>query len=281
MLTRICPQCNTKITYKSTNGFNYAVNNDSICRKCAGTDSGFLIGKSGVDNPFYGHRHTKKSRKKMSDSRIKRGNIYKTKKFRKKISKTSKGKNNPMYGRSVYSVWLQKFGKIVADKKLKSFKKKISKSTSGKKNKNYGKTPDNRCGSGWKGWYKGWFFRSLRELSYVVSVLEKEKRDWVSAECNNLRIEYISAEKTKKTYVADFLVDNKYLIEIKPKKLQKTPNNIAKAKAAKRFCKKLGLIYQMVDCKVLSSEQIKNLYDQKSIKFTDLYEKKYKEKYLK
>lgn len=37
----------------------------------------------------------------------------------------SKGKNNPMSGKSVYSVWMQKYGKEIADKKLSAMKEKM------------------------------------------------------------------------------------------------------------------------------------------------------------
>lgn len=38
--------------------------------------------------------------------------------------KGSPGKKNPMHGRSVYDVWLVKFGKEIADQKLEAFKQK-------------------------------------------------------------------------------------------------------------------------------------------------------------
>ena len=38
--------------------------------------------------------------------------------------KGSPGKKNPMYGKSVYDVWLIKFGKEIADQKLEAFRQK-------------------------------------------------------------------------------------------------------------------------------------------------------------
>jgi hypothetical protein len=38
------------------------------------------------------------------------------------MSKVTSGKNNPMYGRSIYDVWLEKFGKEIADQKYKSWR---------------------------------------------------------------------------------------------------------------------------------------------------------------
>lgn len=43
----------------------------------------------------------------------------------KKIMKQqSSGKNNPMYGKSVYSIWLEKYGKEEADKRQEAFREK-------------------------------------------------------------------------------------------------------------------------------------------------------------
>jgi len=36
-------------------------------------------------------------------------------------NKISAGKNNPMYGRSLYSVWVEKYGKEIADEKYKNW----------------------------------------------------------------------------------------------------------------------------------------------------------------
>lgn len=47
------------------------------------------------------------------------------------------GKKNPMYGKSVYSVWLEKYGKEEADKRQKRYSKNMSKAKSGKFNSMY------------------------------------------------------------------------------------------------------------------------------------------------
>lgn len=45
--------------------------------------------------------------------------------YREKIVKATSGKNNKMYGRSVYSVWVEKYGKDVAEIKYSDWKKNI------------------------------------------------------------------------------------------------------------------------------------------------------------
>jgi len=42
------------------------------------------------------------------------------------------GKNNPMYGKKVYDIWLEKYGKEIADEKLMERKKRTSNSLKGK-----------------------------------------------------------------------------------------------------------------------------------------------------
>jgi len=55
------------------------------------------------------------------------------------FSEIVKGEKNPMFGKSVYSVWLKNFGKEEADKRYKIWKEKISKNTSGENNPFFGK----------------------------------------------------------------------------------------------------------------------------------------------
>jgi len=50
-----------------------------------------------------------------------------------------RGKNNGMYGKSAYDIWLKKYGKEEADKRQREVNIKNSKSNSGKNNGFYGK----------------------------------------------------------------------------------------------------------------------------------------------
>jgi len=59
--------------------------------------------------------------------------------FIKKIKKShidkSKGEKNPMFGKSIYSIWLEKNGKKFANKRLKEYKENMSNSLREKKHK--------------------------------------------------------------------------------------------------------------------------------------------------
>lgn len=80
IIKRICPNCKNEIIVSTTrptttcrNYFN-AINKKSVCKKCLGE----II--SGENNPFYGKKHSEKTKEKISKSRT---------------GKTT-GKNNPM-----------------------------------------------------------------------------------------------------------------------------------------------------------------------------------------
>jgi len=67
-------------------------------------------------HPMYCKKHTDESKKKMSGNR-------------ENIS----GKNNPMYNKSFYDIWVKKYGKIESDIKLKIWKNNQSKIHKNKK----------------------------------------------------------------------------------------------------------------------------------------------------
>lgn len=178
---------------------------------------------------------------------------------------------------SLFQCWYNKYGEEVAKEKLVNFKIKQSLNNSGNKNKMYNKPTPIGSGNGWSGWYKNYYFRSLLELSFIIKVLERFKFTWISAECKELIINYIDYNGIPRTYRADFLVNNKYLIECKPKKLQNSITNILKSNAAMIFCKENGYKYKFIDIPILSQEQLIYLYNTKQIKFLERYERKFKQ----
>ena len=259
--TRKCPICQKEMSYTINSNCKQAEKKKTNCLSCGqkvyqNSDSGILqrqkisknykeTGKyAGENNPAYG------------------------------VSKY--GKDNPMYGRSVYQSWIEKYGKEIADQKMDEYKKKQSINTSGKNNPMYGKPTPQGSGNGWSGWYKGWYFRSLHELSYMIGTIEKNNLKWESADTKNLRILYIDNGK-EKTYCADFLIEDKYLIEIKPKRLHRSQSVLAKAAAAEAFCKERGLQDELKDPEKLPMETIVELYNSDTIKLLPRYEAKMKE----
>jgi hypothetical protein len=258
---RKCSKCECEITYKNKYNMLNAEKKQSKCKSCGLKEvmtedvkkrmserfkgkKNPMYGKFGELNPFFGKKHSDETKKKMVVGRD--YSVYKTDEFRQKISKLVKGKGNPMYGKSVYEVWVKKYGKNIAETKMSKFKKLQSKLNSGENNSMYGKPSPKNSGNGICGWYKGWFFRSLLELSYVVSVIERFNLDWENGESEKYKISY-EIDGTKRNYFPDFVIGGKYMVECKPKKLWEIKINKIKFKFAKEFCNKNGLIFKITD----------------------------------
>jgi len=240
MYTRNCPECQDEITYKSKHNCGYAERDGRLCKKCQ---------FKGDRNPFFGKTHTEETKQKILKNRD--NSVYKTEKFRLKMRQLVIDGKTGMKGKSVHSVWVEKYGQEEADRLLLQTKQKHSENNSGAGNPMYGKPAPNGAGNGWKGWYKGLFFRSLRELCFMIENDGKFK----SAE--KIRIPY-QFDGKQRTYAPDFIMGNK-LIEIKPLKLHDSPNNLAKFSAAKTFCDLNGLFFEVIDVKIDTSLIVANL----------------------
>jgi len=270
---RSCPLCNKEIFYKHKSTFKTATINNTNCVSC---------NKKGVKNSNYkgkiwlGRKHKESTKEKISKTRIERKDIIVTKEFKEKMSIVTSGKNNPMYGKSVYSTWLEKFGKNIADKKLSEFKNKLSIANKGKNNPMFGKPSPLGSGNGWSGWYNGFYFRSLHELNFLYY----EKRfniSLINGEIKKYKIPYINLDNEKKNYFSDYIIEGKYIIEIKPKKLWSTPINKLKFIAGKRWAKDNLLKFKIIDCGPIDSNIFDILYNNGEVKLIKRYELKYLE----
>jgi hypothetical protein len=261
--SRNCPKCNKKLFY-SYKEFKKA-NTDSPCKSCAAS------ARTGSKNSFFGKKHTQETKTKISESLAGKPQ-NKNKDKMKKLSENLSGSKNHMYGKSLYDFWHEKYGQNIADEKMKNLCLKRSNNAKGNKNPMYGKEPTQGSGNGWSGWYKNVFFRSLRELSYII-FLEENNIRWETAA--NIKIPYVDWKGANRTYHPDFIIENKKIIEVKPIKLHNSPLVKLKTIAAIEYCKKNNLEYEIVDTKILSCEEIENLYNNKTITFIKQYEKKF------
>jgi DNA-directed RNA polymerase subunit RPC12/RpoP len=170
-------------------------------------------------------------------------------------------------GKSTYFLWLSKYGKQVADEKNLLWKERLSKKNSGNGNPMYGKPcPIGRNGHGYSGWYKEFHFRSLGELMFIIN-MEKDCIEIKTGESLLIPYYYNNLDYT---YRPDFIIGNR-IIEIKPTRLQKDLEVVAKKEAAERYCKLNNLFYQILDIKV----DIKTIYYnliKNNIKFHKNYE---------
>jgi len=263
MYTRNCPQCLKEISNTSFNYCKRAKQLRTLCRKCSISNRDF----TGHKNPFYGKKHSDKILEQIKNTKANSG--YKDSiETRKKKSIGSAGKNNPMYGKTIYGVWIDKYGVRAAYQKIKEHKLKQSINTSGSNNPMYGKPAPKKSGNGISGWYKTVFFRSLKELSYIINYLEQNNLKWTTCESVGIKINYKNYSGYDRTYTPDFIIDNK-IIEIKPKRLINSPLVKLKTEAAKKYCLEHGYEYEIIDWPLMEIKTIINLEQNNVLKFTE------------
>jgi len=276
MYTRICSKCQETIEYKSYGGWhNSKKKGDAKCRKCVSKETGFTKryatkgSNNGENNPFYGKKHTEETKEKMR--LVEKDYSYvKTDEFKEKMSSVTKGSKNAMYGKKIYDIWIKKYGKEKANELEIKRRYNMSNSMSGKNNPMYGKPSPKGSGVGWKGWINETYFRSLREACFIINCIENNK-DFKCAEY--IKIEYVDCLGHNRTYRPDFIIDNE-LIEIKPKRLHSSPNNLLKFEAAKKYCENNNLTFNVIDFEICV-EKIKEFKNQNKLKFAGKYEERF------
>lgn len=257
-LEKSCPSCNKTIKYSNIKALFSAIKKNSECKSCSNKRRSPLSEETK-------QKISKKLKGIKQGSNKKKGHV---------------GKNNSMYGISVYNLWIKKYGEEKANELKEERCKKMSIKSSGKNNPMYGKPSPTGSGNGWSGWYKEWYFRSLRELSYMITEIEKKKLNWENGEQKKYQISYTDWKGKKRNYFPDFIVDKKYMIECKPIRLQTSVSVLSKQNEAKKFCKKHNLEYILLEPKILSMYEIKELYISKQIKFLPRYEEIFLKKYF-
>lgn len=272
MYSRNCPICNKEIIYSWKKSFKFAKKNNSKCISCSSSiknqgkkrteEQKKQMGErvSGTKNPFFGKNHTLEAKGKMGEKF--KGKKYKEiygdreKEIKIKIGIASKG-----------NTW--NIGRKISEET----KRKISIASSGKNNPMYGKPSPTGSGNGWSGWYKGWYFRSLKELSFMIYYIERFNLEWERGE--KYRIKY-KDENKERNYFPDFVINKKYLIEIKPINLWNTKYVQLKKEAAKNFCKEKKLKYKLIDpIKTVSKEKLEEILKRGELVFLKRYQIKF------
>lgn len=146
-----------------------------------------------------------------------------------------------------------------------------SKSLPGELNPMFGKPSPVGSGCGISGWFEGNYFRSLFELSFMVYA-KNSNIDIKSAETKEYRVPYI-LDGVDRTYCPDFVINNKTVVEIKPKGLLNIPENQAKFEAAGKKYNEDFIVLTEQDFPVLKNlKELKQIYE---IKLTDNSRKRY------
>lgn len=174
------------------------------------------------------------------------------------------------HGRSLLECWtdthgpemaLQMWGTYVVERKQTAKR--------GKDNAAYGKPPAQGAGNGWKGWYRGHYFRSLREVVFMIDMDERGV-EWISGEKTSIPYELDGGPRT---YRPDFIV-GKEMIEIKPLRLHSSRVVILKREAAEAYCVSRGLTYRLIDIEI-DAERIGRYHATGEVRFDRDYEARF------
>lgn len=254
---------------------------EDLCRGCK-QHFQVLYGIRGKQYINAGNASSKKMKGKTYEELY---DLKKANEIKNNQSLNNTGQKNGNYGGTWHGVnpgTSQKgktFEQIYGKEKSKKIKEKISKANSGHNNPMYGKPSPQGSGNGWSGWYKGWYFRSLKELSYMIYVIEKHKFPWKTAESKEYQIEYIDWKGTKRSYFPDFIIEEKYLVEIKPKSLWNSDTVKRKKEAAILFCNKNDFKYKLTESpKQITHKEIEKLINEGLIIFTKQYQQKWEKR---
>jgi hypothetical protein len=273
--TRECPTCGKQVEHKTKDARDDAIRKGQMCRKCGCNRPERLKRQSelfsGEKNPFYGKTHSDKTLGRLRGRKLSKEHVA----LMKTGICSNSGAKNGMYRKSVYSVWLEKDGKEVADQKLNEMKEKLKVTSQKSYNPLTHKSPPNGCGNGWGGWYKGWYFRSLRELSYMINEIESKNIKWESGETQKILIIFKDENGKEHRYFPDFILENKRMVEIKPTRLMNLPKNLLKKTAAEEYCKENGMLFEMTDVEKLNLDELGVLLNDGKITFNKKTQEKF------
>ena len=176
--------------------------------------------------------------------------------WRAVISKNTSGENNPMYGHHHTEDACERIAKRTRGKTLTEIYgkeqaddivQKISNSTSGSKNPAYGKVY-NKGGKGIKGHYKGFFFRSLFEYSFMKHLENQGLTLGTDVDYECFTIPYM-LDGRERTYRIDFYVPSqKIAYEVKPAYILKKLSPLIETKwnAAREYLQQRGIEFRVM-----------------------------------
>lgn len=189
---------------------------------------------SGKNNPFYGKKHSKNTKKLMSDNHA-----------------DFTGKNNPLvkwlndernrekYSQIMKEAWRdpEKYT-MLCKRNSKNIKKAIL---------NGNHNPYSNCIHGWfesKKFDKKFYYQSSYELAFLEFCECSDKI--CSLQKVNFAIPYKDSNGKDHNYFPDFFVNKRVVIEIKPKTMIDYNHNREKIEHAKKFCIKRGYEYKLL-----------------------------------
>jgi len=207
-------------------------------------ESGILNSK-GSNNPMSGKSIKECWTEKYGEEEAER----RAKSHSKSVSRVTSGENNPMHGKTHSVESRQKMSRAHGGKTLeerwgedraRKFKEALSKRMTGAGNHMFGKTSSG--GRSIKGTYKGHFFRSLLEYSFMRH-LEEQGHNLKDVDYETIRISVSDVM----TYKPDFFVPaTQTLYEVKPAYAVSREENVNKFAAARNYCREKGWTFAVV-----------------------------------
>lgn len=258
---RQCPSCNKVLYYSNKGNKKLADTKNAVCIACS-NKANAMIGEA---NPFFGKTHSNETKAQIKQKAIER--IRTESEITQAKTQLAKVANK----RPIKDILIEKYGEQEGNTRWEQKRERNRVASSGSNNPMYGKPSPQGSGNGWSGWYKEFYFRSLRELAFILKYLPNNTL--VSADCKKYRVPYLDCLGKERTYAPDFILNDKYIIEIKPKRLWNTPLVLEKRKAIELYCKQNKLLYKIVDPKI-NFDKIIILYKSKEIKLLSKYEQK-------
>lgn len=193
---------------------------------------------SGSKNPFYGKSHSAATRTKMSRNHADfRGD---NNPLRKALSK------DPSKREKLSRLQKLKWTKLKKDEqRFALFRQRASAST-------VKAMLDGKCKSYGRGHEHGWF-KSDKQKTYIYYRSSYEHRflEWCEIHRDKFcacpfSVPYKHPDGRERLYLPDFLVDDRYVVEIKPRSMTNWDINTRKAHSAKSLFSKMGLTYCVI-----------------------------------
>ncbi len=172
--------------------------------------------------------------------------------------------------KSQYDCWVISLGQEGADKRLAEYLTNHKRTRPrGAAHERYGKPSHQGTGNGWKGWYRGHYFRSLREACCMLS-LDQAGVEWQPGETLSIPYTFLGVQRT---YRPDYVVGTQ-LLEVKPTRLHDTPRVSAKRVGAEAYCATKGLTYELVDV-AIDAEAVYEAWTTGLVRFDRDYESRF------
>ena len=218
----------------------------------------------GEKNPFYGKKHTDETRKLMSDNHADFTGDKNP--FKKWINESQENKDS--FHEASTQGWIKlKNDPIRYAKHIENLSNSIANAHLEGKIKTYGRGHKSGFFES-KKFLQLFYYRSSYELNFIKIC---EEYDFIfDLAPPYFKIKYTSIDGYNKNYIPDFILNKKYLVELKPYKLLNYDNNPLKFKAGNNYCENNNLVYVLLTEKELSL--LNDINDSKE--FFDVFSKR-------